>query len=234
MDCTLNLHITRPYRCYIFDLDGTLLNTIADLGAACNHALAACGHPQHPVEVVEKMVGNGINALLLRAMPEKYKTAVQDFNNLPQETETELLRLRKAFIPYYDQHCFDRTAPYPGIVDLLQRLKAEGAFLAVASNKYQSATEAIVSHCFPDMFDVVLGEREGIPRKPDPQIVYDILNRVGVSKSDTLYIGDSLVDISTARNAGLDVRACPWGFTPEPTLLQTGVTLIDRQLDAQK
>ena len=196
---SFNLHISHRYRCYIFDLDGTLLDTIADLGAACNHALAECGHAQQPVEVVEKMVGNGINALLCRD----------------------------------DRHCYDRTAPYAGIPELLASLKAEGAFLAVASNKYQAATEAIVSHCFPGMFDVVLGERDGVPRKPDPQIVDDILNRVGVAKADTLYIGDSLVDVRTAGNAGVDFRACAWGFTPEATLLQAGVTLIDRQLDAQ-
>ena len=230
---SFNLHISHRYRCYIFDLDGTLLDTIADLGAACNHALAECGHPQHPVEVVEKMVGNGINALLFRAMPERFKAGMTGYEPLTPLAKAEIMRLRKAFIPYYDRHCYDRTAPYAGIPELLASLKAEGAFLAVASNKYQAATEAIVSHCFPGMFDVVLGERDGVPRKPDPQIVDDILSRVGVAKADTLYIGDSLVDVRTAGNAGVDFRACAWGFTPEATLLQAGVTLIDRQLDAQ-
>ena len=147
----------------IFDLDGTLLNTIDDLGYACNHALGENGFPTHPIEAYPRMVGNGINNLIRRALPEV------------EQTEENVLRVRECFIPYYNAHNCDFTRPYKGIPEVLQTLKAQGHLLAVASNKYQAATEKIVEHFFPGIFDVVLGEREGIPRKPDPQIVYDVM-----------------------------------------------------------
>ena len=203
----------------IFDLDGTLINTISDLGQACNHALAACGFPTHKIEDYPRLVGNGVNKLIERALPQEYRN------------EETVLRLRKYFVPYYDEHNCDFTHPYDGIEQLLKTLKKQGHFLAVASNKYQAATEKIVAQLFPGIFDVVLGEREGVERKPNPQIVYDIIDRYAVrsqtvrstlcqngtsSLSDTnediLYIGDSLVDAETARAAGTILVLCTWGF----------------------
>ena len=192
----------------IFDLDGTLINTIDDLGQACNHALSACGYPTHKIEDYPRLVGNGINKLIERALPEEYRN------------EATVLRLREYFVPYYDAHNCDLTRPYDGIPALLQALKAQGYVLAVASNKYQAATEKIVAQLFPDTFDVVLGEREGVARKPDPQIVYDIWSD-GSDKSDgseTLYIGDSLVDAETAQAAGVKLVLCTWGFCTEEQL----------------
>ncbi len=189
----------------IFDLDGTLLNTIADLGTACNHALAAFGFPLHDLDEYPHLVGNGVNRLIERALPVGHKD------------EATVLRLREVFVPYYDTHNCVRTQPYEGIPQLLQALKQRGFRLAVASNKYQAATARLVEHFFPDMFDVVFGERPDVPRKPDPQIVHDILTRLGTSQQ-TWYIGDSLVDISTARNAQLPVIACTWGFCSESDL----------------
>ena len=190
----------------IFDLDGTLINTIDDLGQACNHALSACGYPTHKIEDYPKLVGNGINKLIERALPEEHRK------------EAAVLRLRKYFVPYYDAHNCDLTRPYEGIPALLQALKAQGHTLAVASNKYQAATEKIVAQLFPDTFDVVLGERDGVARKPHPQIVYDILlNRS--DKSETLYIGDSLVDAETAQAAGVKLILCTWGFCTEEQLM---------------
>lgn len=186
----------------IFDLDGTLINTIDDLGQACNHALSACGFPTHQIADYPRLVGNGINRLIERALPEEHRD------------EATVLRLREYFVPYYDAHNCDLTHPYEGIPELLQALKSQGHILAVASNKYQAATEKIVAHFFPGIFDVVLGERENVPRKPDPQIVYDIL-RSGVATSDIktiLYIGDSLVDAATAEAAEIPFVACTWGF----------------------
>jgi phosphoglycolate phosphatase len=195
----------------IFDLDGTLINTIDDLGQACNHALSACGYPTHKIEDYPRLVGNGINKLIERALPEEYRN------------EATVLRLREYFVPYYDAHNCDLTRPYDGIPALLQALKAQGHVLAVASNKYQAATEKIVAQLFPDTFDVVLGEREGVARKPDPQIVYDILSdRSDESDksdgSETLYIGDSLVDAKTAQAAGVKLVLCTWGFCTEEQL----------------
>ena len=190
----------------IFDLDGTLINTIDDLGQACNHALAACGFPTHKIEDYPRLVGNGINKLIERALPEEYRN------------EATVLRLREYFVPYYDAHNCDLTRPYEGIPALLQALKAQGHTLAVASNKYQAATEKIVAQLFPDTFDVVLGERDGVARKPHPQIVYDILLDRS-DKSETLYIGDSLVDAETAQAAGVKLVLCTWGFCTEEQLM---------------
>ena len=194
----------------IFDLDGTLINTIDDLGQACNHALSACGFPTHRIEDYPRLVGNGINKLIERALPEEHRN------------EATVLRLREYFVPFYDQHNCDLTRPYDGIPELLQTLKAAGHTLTVASNKYQAATEKIVAHYFPNMFDVVLGEREGIPRKPDPQIVWDILASLPSTinhKPSTLYVGDSLVDAATAKAANLPFVACTWGFCTKEQLL---------------
>ncbi len=212
----------------VFDLDGTLLNTIDDLGYACNHALGENGFPTHPIEAYPRMVGNGINNLIRRALPEV------------EQTEENVLRVRECFIPYYNAHNCDFTRPYKGIPEVMQTLKAQGHLLAVASNKYQAATEKIVEHFFPGIFDVVLGEREGIPRKPDPQIVYDImaqlhnepLNDQMVNGQVVLYLGDSLVDRDTAANAGVPFIACSWGFVSRQALAEAGVTrIIDRPED---
>ena len=197
----------------IFDLDGTLLNTIDDLGYACNYALEHSGFAAHRIEDYPRMVGNGINNLIRRALPEA------------ERTEETILRVREFFVPYYDAHNCDYTRPYTGIPDLLATLKAQGHQLAVASNKYQAATEKIVTHFFPGMFDVILGEREGIERKPNPQIVYDILDRCA-PRAKTLYIGDSLVDRDTAQNACVPFVACSWGFVRREALVEAGVTRI--------
>ncbi|MBO5013293.1 MAG: HAD family hydrolase [Paludibacteraceae bacterium] len=194
----------------IFDLDGTLINTIDDLGQACNHALSACGFPTHTIEDYPRLVGNGINKLIERALPEQHRN------------ETTVLRLRDYFVPFYNKHNCDLTRPYNGIPELLKALNAAGNTLAVASNKYQAATEKIVAHFFPNTFDVVLGERVDVPRKPDPQIVWDILASLPSTinhKPSTLYVGDSLVDAATAKAANLPFVACTWGFCTKEQLL---------------
>jgi phosphoglycolate phosphatase len=203
----------------IFDLDGTLLNTIDDLGYACNHALKQAGFAMHKIANYPQMVGNGINNLIRRALPES------------ERTEENVLRVREFFVPYYNAHNCDFTRPYKGIPEVLAALKAQGHLLAVASNKYQVATEKIVEHFFPGLFDVVLGEREGIERKPNPQIVYDILSSLNSLTSNPLtsnllYIGDSLVDWETATNAHVPFVACSWGFVPRETLVGKGLKHI--------
>ena len=147
----------------IFDLDGTLLNTIDDLGYACNYALEKTGYPTFPISAYPAKVGNGINNLIRRALPEA------------ERTEANIMRVREYFVPYYNAHNCDFTRPYDGMPEVLAELKAQGHKLAVASNKYQAATEKIVNHFFPGVFDVIFGEREGVECKPNPQIVFDIL-----------------------------------------------------------
>ena len=201
----------------IFDLDGTLLNTIDDLGYACNYALEQTGYPTHPIADYPRMVGNGINNLIRRALPEA------------EQTEENIQRVRAHFVPYYNAHNCDYTHPYEGIPELLAILKAQGHQLAVASNKYQAATEKIVGHFFPGIFDVILGEREGVERKPNPQIVFDIISTLNDKQGDfsqLIYLGDSLVDRDTAKNANVPFVACSWGFVRREALVDAGVTRI--------
>lgn len=199
----------------IFDLDGTLLDTVADLANATNQALAKCGYPTHPTEAYYRFVGNGINKLFARALPEEART------------EENVQRIRTLFIPYYNEHNADDSRPYPGIVELLTHLQSQGIQLAVASNKYQQATAKLVGHFFPDIrFAAVYGQREGVPIKPDPTIVNDILSETGISRARTLYIGDSGVDMQTARNASVESAGVIWGFREEEELRTNGAVHI--------
>lgn len=191
----------------IFDLDGTLLDTIADLAESANYALKQLDYPTHPVDAIRTFVGNGINKLLERALPAH------------EQTEENIMRMRSHFVPYYDIHNADLSTPYPGIVSLLEDLQAKGILIAVASNKYQEATVKLVKQYFPNIdFVEILGQREGINVKPDPSIVFDILQKANLSKENVLYVGDSGVDMQTAINAGVDAVGVTWGFRPRAEL----------------
>ena len=191
----------------IFDLDGTLLNTIADLANSTNYALKVLGYPIHEPDKYNFMVGNGINKLFERALPDGEKT------------DENVLRVRQEFVPYYDPHNADKSRPYPGVTELLETLQTAGMQLAVASNKYQAATEKLIAHYFPNIkFTAVFGQREGIPVKPDPIIVKEILQIAKVQEEETLYVGDSGVDMQTAINAGVTSCGVTWGFRPRTEL----------------
>lgn len=187
----------------IFDLDGTLLNTIDDLGTATNHALKECGFPEHNIHSYPKMVGNGVTRLIERALPE-------------DERDSETVeRVRECFKEYYNEHKTDFTQPYPGIHEMLRELCSLGVKVAVASNKYQAAVTALINHYFPDIsWQVVEGQKEGVPTKPDPSIVFEILAKCPTRKSKVLYVGDSGVDMETARRACVDSCGVTWGFRP--------------------
>ncbi|MDE6463947.1 MAG: HAD family hydrolase [Muribaculaceae bacterium] len=185
----------------IFDLDGTLLNTIDDLANATNHALQAHGYPQHGMWVYPTMVGNGVGKLIERALPEDARS------------EANIKAVLNSFKSYYSEHCCEQTKPYPGIPELLEELTALGVNLAVTSNKYQEAVTNIISHYFPnDNFKAILGNEDGIPRKPDPSIVFKALSMCPTPKSDVLYVGDSGVDMETARRACVESVGVSWGF----------------------
>lgn len=186
----------------IFDLDGTLLNTVEDLGNATNYALEQCGFPTHPIEAYYQMVGRGIYNLFRAAIPSEYAT------------EDNVQRMASYFIPYYDTHKCDCTRPYDGIPGMLKTITAAGVRLAVASNKYQDGAEKLVHHFFGEYdFVRILGQREGQPIKPDPAIVDQILAEVpSVTKSETVYVGDSNVDMQTGLNAGVRTVGVSWGF----------------------
>ena len=199
----------------IFDLDGTLLNTISDLAHSTNYALKQNGFPGHPIETYKFFVGNGINKLFERALPENEKT------------EHNVMCIREAFIQHYDKHNTDFTKPYEGVCDLLRTLQTNGFMLAVASNKYHAATEKLIKGLFPDIsFIAILGQREGIPVKPDPAIINEILEIAHVSPAETIYIGDSGVDMQTAANSGATSIGVTWGFRPREELETAGANHI--------
>ena len=188
-------------RLVIFDLDGTLLNTIDDLGAATNYALEAEGFPTHALEAYTMMVGNGVNLLIERALPEEHRT------------KATVERLLVHFRSYYDEHLADQTRPYPGIPELLSELTSREIAVAVASNKYQDAVTRLINVFFPNVeWVAVEGHRQGIPTKPDPSIVFDILSIHPTPKAETLYVGDSGVDMETARRACIESVGVTWGF----------------------
>lgn len=185
----------------IFDLDGTLLNTIDDLATATNHALRTLGYPTHGLWVYPNMVGNGVRKLIERALPDDSRDELTVNNALA------------AFTEYYNEHCCDATKPYPGIPELLEELTARGINLAVTSNKYEEGVTRIISHYFPDAnFKAILGSIEGMPRKPDPSIVFKALSMCPTPKSEVLYVGDSGVDMETARRACVESAGVSWGF----------------------
>ena len=205
-------------RLVIFDLDGTLLDTIGDIAEAVNQALEKCKFPSHPREAYRFMVGSGIMALFERALPQT------------ERSEGNILRIREHFIPYYEAHKADLTAPYDSIVEMLETLHRRGLLLAVASNKYHQATQHLVAHYFPSIpFCAVLGHREGAAVKPSPEIVQEIMTLAEVNDpQEVLYVGDSDVDMLTANNAGVEAIGVSWGFRPRAELaLHNPKAIID-------
>lgn len=203
------------FKLIIFDLDGTLLNTIADLAHSTNYALTQNGFPTHPIEAYRFFVGNGINKLFERALPEN------------ERTTERIAQIRNVFLPYYDEHNMDYTQPYDGIEPLLQKLQGQNYQLAVASNKYQRATEKLVDQFFPGIpFSSVFGQRDGIPVKPDPAIIREILDITRITPAETLYVGDSGVDMQTAANSGVTSIGVTWGFRPREELEKFGAIHI--------
>ena len=191
-------------------MDGTLLNTIDDLANACNHVLHAMGFMGHTVEEYKYFVGNGVPKLLERALP-------------PAARGRQTLALAlQMFMEYYGAHSADKTAPYPGIPALLEALRNAGVLTAVASNKSDSLTRQVIARYFGTSFSVVAGHRPDTPTKPDPYIVRCVLETLKVQKENTLFVGDSNVDIETARNAGLECCGVLWGFRTEEELREAG------------
>lgn len=188
-------------RLFIFDLDGTLLNTIGDLATACDHMLALRNLPQHTYEEYCSFVGNGIMRLVERALPEELRTP--DY----------VAAARRDFVDFYIEHIDHKTVPYEGMVELLCDLQRDGAHLAVASNKFQAGTEKLIRKFFPTIdFIEICGNREGVPLKPDTALVDLILGKAGIERQNCYMIGDSGVDMQTARNASIHGVGVSWGF----------------------
>ena len=203
--------IMKQYRLAIFDLDGTLLNTIGDLSVCCNHILTEEGLPTHTYEQYCHFVGNGVKRLVERAIPEELRSSEY----------VELMRSR--FVAYYYDHIDTHTTPYDGIPELLHSLQSQGIMLAVASNKFQTGVERLTHKFFAHIKgEMVLGGREGIPAKPAPDIALEIIEKCGITPSQTLFIGDSGVDIQTAHAAGAISVGCSWGFRSVDELIENG------------
>lgn len=199
------------YQTYIFDLDGTLLDTLGDLAASVNYAMRTHGMPEHTVDEVRLFVGNGVRRLMERAVPggaahPAFEAAFDTFRR------------------HYMEHSLDTTRPYEGIPELLQELKRRGGHTAVVSNKFDAATKELCRHFFPDTIDVAVGEHEaeGIRKKPAPDTVLQALSQLGVGQEGAVYVGDSDVDIQTARNSGLPCISVLWGFRDREFLLTHG------------
>lgn len=202
----------------IFDLDGTLLDTIGDLAAACNAVLGAHGLPRHTDEAYRHFVGSGIMRLVERALPEELRTP-----------ET-VAAVRADFVRYYTEHIDLLTRPYPGIPELIGELARRGIRLAVASNKFQAGTEKLVRRFFPrTAFAAVLGQRPDVPLKPDPAVLKEILAATGIGEERVLYVGDSGIDMLTAAAAGVRSVGVTWGFRTREELVASGaVHVADR------
>ncbi len=204
------------YKTYIFDLDGTLLSTLADLAASTNYALRTHHMPERSLDEVRRFVGNGVKKLMERAIPDGLN------NPLFEETFA-------TFRQHYMQHNLDTTQPYPGIMQLLEQLKADGKNIAVVSNKFYAATRELCRHFFGDLVPVAIGEREDIRKKPAPDTVIEALRELGVDKEGAVYIGDSDVDIMTAKNSGMPCVSVLWGFRDKEFLLEHGATTLISQ-----
>ena len=191
----------KQYDTYIFDLDGTLLDTLDDLAAAVNYALRQHGMPEHTREEVRQMVGNGVRLLMVRAIPDG------DMNPRFEDAF-------KTFREYYMAHSLDTTRPYDGIPELLRELRRRGKRVAVVSNKFYAATSELCRHFFPDTVEVAIGEHEaeGIRKKPAPDTVMEAFRQLGTEKENAVYVGDSDVDLQTACNSGLPCISVLWGF----------------------
>ena len=204
-------------RLVIFDLDGTLLNTIADLSNAANHTLAELNLPQHSLEEYTQMVGNGMRKLIMRALPDE-KAADDAF------VDSTLAK----FLEYYAEHIDVNTKPYPDIPELVSYLSNNGFKLAVASNKIQAGAEKLIEKFFPGInFVAVMGNSPKYPLKPDAAVVEYIMQKAGTDRSHTIMVGDSGTDIQTARNAGIPIIAVSWGFRPRNELTSANFIVDD-------
>lgn len=203
----------RDFKTYIFDLDGTLLSTLNDLASSTNYALRWAGMPERTIEEVRMFVGNGVKLLMERAIPEGV--------NNPKFEETYA-----KFREHYMEHNLDTTRPYDGVPELLHELKRRGKHLAIVSNKFYAATQDLAKHFFPDTIEVAIGERENIRKKPAPDTVLEALRQLNVSKEDAVYIGDSDVDIMTAKNCALPCISVLWGFRDKDFLIEHGGSLF--------
>ena len=203
-----------PIKLAIFDLDGTLLYTIEDLAVSVNFALGCLGYPTHSVEAYKYMVGSGMKNLVFNALPE----------NVRDDSTAE--KAKEIMLSYYKDHYADKTCIYSGVEELLLKLKEKGIHIAVCTNKSHDMAVKVVEKLLPGMFEVIIGQSDGRPLKPDPFSVYEIIDRFGVTANETVFIGDSGVDIKTGINSKTTPIGVLWGFRDENELKENGASHI--------
>ena len=189
----------KRYKAIIFDLDGTLLDTLADLAEGTNYALRVNGFPERTIDEIRRFVGNGARKLIERAVPDG-------------QIEAALEKVRQDFDIYYKVHCKDHTGPYPGIMEMLQELVQQGYSLGVVSNKPDFAVQERIPEDFPGIFASVSGERQGVAKKPAPDLIWEAMKNLQADSSNAVYVGDSEVDLEAAANAGIPCISVAWGF----------------------
>ena len=207
------------FKAAVFDMDGTILNTLADLTDSINAALAHESLPPRTEEEVRAFIGNGAVKLVERAVP-------------PETDGETVRRVLDYYRPYYEAHAQIKTEPYPGVTEALTALRAAGVLLAVVSNKPDGATQKLAARYFPGMFSAVAGARDGVAVKPAPDLLAEAMRALGVRPEETAYVGDSDVDIETAKNAGTACVSVAWGFKGEPFLREHGAALVVRDAAA--
>lgn len=201
------------YKAVIFDMDGTILNTLEDLKNATNYSLRQFGMPERSLEEVRMFVGNGIRKLVERAVPSS-------------TSEEKIAQVLDVFLEYYEIHSADNTSPYPGILELVEKLKKSGIKTAVSTNKADVPAQELGREYFNGIFDLIVGQQDGLKVKPAPDSVNKILSILDIQKKDAIYIGDSDVDVQTAKNSGLDFIGVSWGFRGREFLEKNGAKNI--------
>ena len=212
----------KRYKAIIFDLDGTLLDTLADLAEGTNYALRVNGFPERTIDEIRRFVGNGARKLIERAVPDG-------------QIEAALEKVRQDFDIYYKVHCKDHTGPYPGIMEMLQELVQQGYSLGVVSNKPDFAVQELIPEYFPGIFASVSGERQGVAKKPAPDLIWEAMKNLQADSSNAVYVGDSEVDLEAAVNAGIPCISVAWGFKGKKFLEeQQAEMIIEKPSEIQK
>lgn len=201
------------YKAVLFDMDGTVLDTLGDLAAAVNHTLREFSMPERSIAEVAAALGNGAAYLIAHTVPD----------GTPKELTDKVLA---AYAPYYDAHCDTLTGPYDGIVPLMEKLRDRGVKLAVISNKQDTAVKPLAEKYFPGLLEIAVGESAEVRRKPNPDAVLAALRHIGVERGDAIYVGDTEVDLQTARNAGMECASVDWGFRTREQLVEIGAEHI--------
>ena len=201
------------YKAVLFDMDGTVLDTLGDLAAAVNHTLREFSMPERSIAEVTAALSNGAAYLIAHTVPD----------GTPKELTDKVLA---AYAPYYDAHCDILTGPYDGIVPLMQKLRGKGVKLAVISNKQDTAVKPLAEKYFPGLLEIAVGESAEVRRKPNPDAVLAALRHIGVEREDAIYVGDTEVDLQTARNAGMECASVDWGFRTREQLVEIGAEHI--------